>query len=1009
MDLLCQPGDPIDSLPETPYICQVESQGQVFRTYPSQQGKADWFPTAHAELGVPPPSSHRGQINPMEDASAPSFLQTWLYFGILSEFLGLNQTNPGGALLSDEQRLAEIKTLHQEFTIVKGGRRLLTGRPILQKLELISQRVRQAPDLPARLHHLAFCLRIAAWALNSVQLEIPLPIQYSISALCEVLYSVILLMAALSKPSINLAAHSFSLGYIKPGGEIENKMLLNGWCLSDMDTLKKPQLGFHGNCTAQDCKALQTNLRSYTPRHTVDSCPCSSIGTDLAKIAATLKDSKYYPILQIKHGGSCLDDLQVDVIPYVPGMQYIALSHVWADGLGNPRVMALPRCQLRYLADITESLSRRTDHHLEDVFLFWIDTLCCPVENTLKTIALERIADVYCNAAHVLVLDWSLAQFSANTHPAELLLRTFGASRWMRRLWTLQEAALAQNLWVQYQDGVAPVAELLATLRDVGWREDIRLLRIFMDVSRESLQRLLHFRSVSVPSDEPLCIATLMRLKITPELTKSTDLDLRMKVVWQALSQAAGGISPQILLYLDKGIDVDGWRWAPQSFLSSSTAKSSFTLEEKAARFAEPYETDGGPYTGQITPLGLRVQMNGCRIRAPPHSPCCKLHPWGDLGYEWNAMFYLHDAANDKWYRVTDFERGARMPKMTKEELAGYDKQNSTCERLHTGNCVLLYGSLRDSGPTVCCLGQVVDHTMLDPDLLSKVTDPDNILFVRRNRSAVLSDNVGPDETKLLNVLLRLAKEAAAHPVTAALSRMGERQIGAGREYEDVLDDARHLFKQLVKSACDEYPDLRRTMLSVFGKALGDQIWALPALLFSHDLLMEKLPPNQVLEESDYIFLKDVAEMTMDFQKNLLDGDNEFNIPPVFVNREARGIALSWLDEEGIKVEQPRPGRYVFRCPFGCTSDTMYVPDDKWDDFNEGPMEREDVPELMDQSVNVNGEINRIAISETLFMKDDTVRWLPGLHSWLDVTDLRRDRRATRRSVRIMPQGAAGY
>lgn len=49
---------------------------------------------------------------------------------------------------------------------------------------------------------------------------------------------------------------------------------------------------------------------------------------------------------------------------------------------------------------------------------------------------------------------------------------------------------------------------------------------------------------------------------------------------------------------------------------------------------------------------------------------------------------------------------------------------------------------------------------MLDLDLLSKVTDPENIPFVRRDRPVILSDNVGSDETKLLNVALRMARKS---------------------------------------------------------------------------------------------------------------------------------------------------------------------------------------------------------------------------------------------------------
>ena len=72
-------------------------------------------------------------------------------------------------------------------------------------------------------------------------------------------------------------------------------------------------------------------------------------------------------------------------------------------------------------------------------YRIWIDTFCCPIELGGKLLALQRIADVYRQATHVLVLDKALAAFpSVDVHPAELLLRTIGASPWMRRLWTLQ-------------------------------------------------------------------------------------------------------------------------------------------------------------------------------------------------------------------------------------------------------------------------------------------------------------------------------------------------------------------------------------------------------------------------------------------------------------------------------------------------------------------------------------------------------------------------------------------
>ena len=75
-------------------------------------------------------------------------------------------------------------------------------------------------------------------------------------------------------------------------------------------------------------------------------------------------------------------------------------------------------------------------------YWFWIDTLCCPVDIKEKLIALERIAAVYRNAAHVLALDKSVSPFTSQgkglARAVENCLRIVGSATWMGRLWTLQ-------------------------------------------------------------------------------------------------------------------------------------------------------------------------------------------------------------------------------------------------------------------------------------------------------------------------------------------------------------------------------------------------------------------------------------------------------------------------------------------------------------------------------------------------------------------------------------------
>jgi hypothetical protein len=118
--------------------------------------------------------------------------------------------------------------------------------------------------------------------------------------------------------------------------------------------------------------------------------------------------------------------------------RYVAFSHVWPDGLGNPKANSLPYCQLERLAGIVneigefsgttikdrpenwpeldfllENLSRR-DAYSEKRW-FWIDTICIPVGSTelkgeLKRKAMNHMSPIYTGASRIVVLDSEIDQ-----------------------------------------------------------------------------------------------------------------------------------------------------------------------------------------------------------------------------------------------------------------------------------------------------------------------------------------------------------------------------------------------------------------------------------------------------------------------------------------------------------------------------------------------------------------------------------------------------------------------
>ncbi len=147
-------------------------------------------------------------------------------------------------------------------------------------------------------------------------------------------------------------------------------------------------------------------------------------------------------------------DVWPEIIKYEPNTPYFAISHVWADGLGNTRRNSLPLCQLIILRSRLFRLMERywTAPRPPRRIAFWIDTLCVPLTpKVIRKKAIMKMQDVYRKSVAGLVLDAGLMQHPCPLDPLEVLVRV-QTSDWSRRLWTYQEAALAPRIHFQFQD-----------------------------------------------------------------------------------------------------------------------------------------------------------------------------------------------------------------------------------------------------------------------------------------------------------------------------------------------------------------------------------------------------------------------------------------------------------------------------------------------------------------------------------------------------------------------------
>ncbi len=257
-----------------------------------------------------------------------------------------------------------------------------------------------------------------------------------------------------------------------------------------------PLRSFHSRCSDDACVANNVNMKNYTTRHVDAHCQCPMVEVPMDKLRSTVK-SGGVPLIAVREDGSEHMELEVAEMREQP---YIAFSHVWSDGLGNPNANALPQCQLRRLASYTQEIALPTTQtdglfscfaftgwdvprltSITATKWFWIDTFCIPAtDEDLKYKAINRMAAVYACARQVLVLDSSMERFAAaETDPCELFAR-ITLMAWMNRSWTFQEGALATNCHIQLADkSLDPLMVRLESEPNI-------LVRLFM--SRSHLQ-----------------------------------------------------------------------------------------------------------------------------------------------------------------------------------------------------------------------------------------------------------------------------------------------------------------------------------------------------------------------------------------------------------------------------------------------------------------------------------------------------------------------------------------
>ena len=359
--------------------------------------------------------------NPNEESIGR--VQTLLYFGLLNKVLGpiaqeqyLKRDSDGRSILTTKHLEHDTKT---RFKTLKKLKPATKRKEILAEIHNSILEVRNIVEKPP------FSSQIA----TILSPDFILAIQVLGSSLTYAVFR----FAQDSGIMTGGDRHSQWRVFWAPNNAwASDKMLQKGWCPYEVERFSRifspltqiTALGLqpaasgldHSICTAFVCEA--NNVKGvYVPSHTLECATASSSGqsasctfenSHIEEVIRILLEGGL-PLIEIRRSSSGRERaLELRPVRYRPGKRFVAISHVWSDGMGNKEKNEMRSCQLARIwekarlllrdnAQITLSSDNRVNffvlgwayavhsaRNLLDVgdgesVAVWMDTLCIPL------------------------------------------------------------------------------------------------------------------------------------------------------------------------------------------------------------------------------------------------------------------------------------------------------------------------------------------------------------------------------------------------------------------------------------------------------------------------------------------------------------------------------------------------------------------------------------------------------------------------------------------------------
>ncbi|RFU25417.1 hypothetical protein B7463_g10930, partial [Scytalidium lignicola] len=328
----------------------------------------------------------------------------------------------------------------------------------------------------------------------------------------------------------------------------------------------------HAKCSETECTSDKMEDSMYTRSHQ-DGCQgCSDVSMpDVMDSVADILRNGGIPVLHLLPG-STPEKIEVEVRPTTPDVPYLAFSHVWSDGLetGGSSTLQFFWILLGRHGLCSSRNSKRSAGSVGKA------------EN-LRAIAISRMRKVYAEADKVLILDKHLSTMSSKRSIFEFSLR-LTLSKWMRRLWTMHEGAVARPgaVFVKLKEGVTSLRKVLydltvakerdsskeynSILGSLGMMEVLTPWSFCLEVDTKNPEEVFEFvwnesrsRETKYESDRHVVVGSLLQLEGQQTYKMADD----EKIKW--LFSNIRFIPPGVLFMGGPRLRDEGWRWAPSS------------------------------------------------------------------------------------------------------------------------------------------------------------------------------------------------------------------------------------------------------------------------------------------------------------------------------------------------------------------------------------------------------------------------------------------------------------